>query len=40
MNAWTILQDALFLLLGAMLLGALFERLKQNAVLGYKRALS
>ncbi|MBW1832152.1 MAG: cation:proton antiporter, partial [Deltaproteobacteria bacterium] len=35
MSAWTILQDALFLLLGAMLLGALFERLKQNAVLGY-----
>jgi CPA2 family monovalent cation:H+ antiporter-2 len=34
-NAWTILQDALFLLLGAMLLGALFERFKQNAVLGY-----
>ena len=35
MNEWTILQDALFLLLGAMLLGALFERFKQNAVLGY-----
>ncbi|MBW2629006.1 MAG: cation:proton antiporter, partial [Deltaproteobacteria bacterium] len=35
MNAWTILQDALFLLVGAMLLGALFERFKQNAVLGY-----
>ena len=35
MNAWTILQDSLFLLLGAMLLGSLFERFKQNAVLGY-----
>ena len=35
MNAWTILQDSLFLLLGATLLGALFERFKQNAVLGY-----
>jgi len=35
MNEWTILQDALLLLLGAMLLGALFERFKQNAVLGY-----
>jgi len=35
MNEWTILQDSLLLLLGAMLLGALFERFKQNAVLGY-----
>ena len=35
MNLWTTLQDALLLLLGAMLLGALFERFKQNAVLGY-----
>lgn len=35
MNEWAILQDALFLLLGAMLLGALFERFKQNAMLGY-----
>ncbi len=35
MNAWIILQDTLFLLLGAILLGALFERFKQNAVLGY-----
>ncbi len=35
MNEWTILQDALLLLLGALLLGALFERFKQNAVLGY-----
>ncbi len=34
MNAWTILQDSLFLLLGAILLGALFERFERNAVLG------
>ena len=38
MNAWVVLQDSLFLLLGAMLLGALFERFKQNAVLGYLMA--
>jgi len=31
MNEWTILQDARLLPLGAMLLGALFERFKQNA---------
>ncbi|MEN8375348.1 MAG: cation:proton antiporter [Gemmatimonadota bacterium] len=35
MATWTILQDVLILLLGAMLLGALFDRLKQDAVLGY-----
>ena len=35
MATWTILQGALILLLGAMLLGALFDRLKQDAVLGY-----
>ncbi|MCP4678957.1 MAG: sodium:proton exchanger, partial [Deltaproteobacteria bacterium] len=35
MNMWTALLDVFFLLLGAMLLGALFERIKQNAVLGY-----
>ncbi len=35
MNMWTALLDVFLLLLGAMLLGALFERIKQNAVLGY-----
>ncbi len=35
MNLWTALLDVLILLLAAMLLGALFERLKQSAILGY-----
>jgi len=35
MNLWTALLDVLILLTAAMLLGALFERLRQNAILGY-----
>ncbi len=35
MNLWTSLLDVLILLATAMLLGALLERLKQNAILGY-----
>lgn len=35
MDTWILLEEALILLLGAMLLGALFDRLKQDAVLGY-----
>jgi len=35
MNLWTALLDVLILLTAAMLLGAMFERLKQNAILGY-----
>jgi len=35
MNLWTALLDVLVLLAAAMLLGALMERLKQNAILGY-----
>ena len=35
MDLWTALLDVLILLLAAMLLGALFERLKQSAILGY-----
>ncbi len=35
MNLWTALLDVLILLAAAMLLGALLERLKQNAILGY-----
>ncbi len=35
MNLWTALMDVLILLAAAMLLGALLERLKQNAILGY-----
>jgi monovalent cation:H+ antiporter-2, CPA2 family len=35
MNLWTALLDVLILLAAALLLGAMFERLKQNAILGY-----
>ena len=35
MNVWTALLDVLIILLAAMVLGGLFERLKQNAILGY-----
>jgi monovalent cation:H+ antiporter-2, CPA2 family len=35
MDLWTALLDVLILLAAAMLLGALLERLKQNAILGY-----
>lgn len=35
MNIWTALLDLLILLLAAMVLGTLFERLKQSAILGY-----
>lgn len=35
MDTWIILEDTLILLLGAMLLGGLFNRFKQDAVLGY-----
>lgn len=35
MDLWTALLDVLILLLTAMLLGALCERLKQSAILGY-----
>ncbi len=35
MNLWTALLDVLLLLLGAMLLGTIFERLKQSPILGY-----
>ncbi|MBU1024114.1 cation:proton antiporter [bacterium] len=35
MILWTSLLNVLILLLSAMLLGAIFERLKQHAVLGY-----
>lgn len=35
MDLWTALLDVLILLLAAMLLGALCERLKQSAILGY-----
>ena len=35
MNLWTALLDVLILLLAALLLGALCERLKQSAILGY-----
>ncbi len=35
MNLWTSLLDVLILLATAMLFGALLERLKQNAILGY-----
>ncbi len=35
MDLWTALLDVLILLLGALLLGALCERLKQSAILGY-----
>jgi CPA2 family monovalent cation:H+ antiporter-2 len=34
-NLWTALLDVLILLAAAMLLGSLFERLKQSALLGY-----
>jgi CPA2 family monovalent cation:H+ antiporter-2 len=34
-NSWTILLDVLILLLAAMVLGGIFERLKQHAILGY-----
>ena len=34
MALWTALLDVLILLLGALLLRALFERLKQSALLG------
>ena len=35
MNIWTALLDLLILLLAAMILGTLCERLKQSAILGY-----
>ena len=35
MNLWTALLDVLILLLAALVLGALCERLKQSAILGY-----
>lgn len=35
MNLWTSLLDVLILLGTAMIFGAVFERLKQNAILGY-----
>ena len=35
MNVWTALLDVLIILLTAMVLGGVFERFKQNAVLGY-----
>ena len=38
MNIWTALLDVLILLLAAMILGALCERLKQSAILGYSLA--
>jgi CPA2 family monovalent cation:H+ antiporter-2 len=34
-NTWLIIQDVVVLLLGATLLGTLFDRFKQDAVLGY-----
>ncbi len=35
MNMWTALLDVLILLFAAMVLGGIFERLRQNAILGY-----
>ena len=35
MNVWTALLDVLIILATAMVLGGVFERLKQNAILGY-----
>ncbi len=35
MDTWTILLDVLILLLTAIVLGSLFERMKQSAILGY-----
>jgi len=35
MDIWTVLLDVLVLLLTAIVLGSLFERLKQSAILGY-----
>ena len=35
MNSWTVVLDIVVLLGAALLLGMLFERLRQNAVLGY-----
>lgn len=35
MDTWTVLLDVLILLLTAIVLGSLFERLKQSALLGY-----
>ncbi len=35
MDLWTVLLDVLILLLTAIVLGSLFERLKQSAILGY-----
>ncbi len=35
MDLWTALLDVLILLTAAIILGGLFERLKQNAILGY-----
>jgi monovalent cation:H+ antiporter-2, CPA2 family len=35
MDIWTVLLDVLILLLTAIVLGSLFERLKQSAILGY-----
>ncbi len=38
MNLWNALLDVLLLLLTAMVLGGIFERLRQNALLGYLAA--
>ena len=35
MELWTALLDILILLAGAMVLGAVFERLRQSTLLGY-----
>ncbi len=35
MNSWTVVLDIVVLLGAALLLGMLFERLHQNAVIGY-----
>lgn len=35
MNIWTVLLDILILLLAATVLGGLFERFRQNAIIGY-----
>jgi hypothetical protein len=35
MNVWTALLDVLIILTAAIVLGGVFERFKQNAILGY-----
>ena len=35
MNVWTALLDVLIILAAALVLGGVFERFKQNAILGY-----